>query len=30
VRGKFHAGEIRRDGALISLYRIDADEVTQH
>jgi len=30
VRGTFHAGEVRRDGALISLYRIDADEVTQH
>jgi hypothetical protein len=27
VRGTFHAGEIRRDGALISLYRLDADEV---
>jgi hypothetical protein len=27
IRGTFHAGEIRRDGALISLYRLDADEV---
>ena len=27
VRGTFHAGEIRRDGTLISLYQLEADEV---
>jgi hypothetical protein len=27
VRGTFHAGEMRRDGALVCLYYIDADEV---
>lgn len=27
VRGTFHSGEIRRDGALLSLYRLDAQEI---
>jgi hypothetical protein len=27
VRGTFHAGEMRHEGALLSLYRIEADEV---